>query len=1173
MKRYSIHKIAGLLLLSLISVQTFGQTEYTRGIGIYPGRPQEGYIPQLVSDNTYRNIALNRAMYQSPSYDYNLTAQLLTDGIIDRTPVFLEVLTPQGNLPKREREWSIDGGEYSRNILSGGQTYLSYIMHGYGITFDQVAVCMQVAYQEKEATKGHKIFLRDIKTGKIRNLSAGDDLPGKRAQWLVHSDPNKQTGEATLPFQNIEMKVDMDEPWTVSNLSLEMQMAGAAYWTVFEVKFFLNGKEVSLLPSNHFCSMWMSDNTPQQWVYVDLGNPSDIHEIIPYWVSKPRTGSIQVSDDAEQWRTITKLGGDSVYRCREHARYVRLLFDESSNTPYALSELVVMGRGGTKTIPCEAPKASSGKLLLNGGAWKLCRASQVTGITGEQLSSPGYDDSQWIIATVPATVVTSYVNNGALPNPNYDNNLFLQSESYFRSNFWYRRTFTLPEEFSKKHVILNFDGINWKANIYLNGKKIDRIEGAFMRGKTDITDHLLPGENILAVEVICNDNYAAVKEKNEVNTDFNGGTLGADNPTFHATVGWDWISTLRGRDMGIWNDVYLTAKGSVEVSDPLVSSTLNLPDTLATLTPRVFVTNHEQTAIEGTLRMWVGNIRCEKNVRLTPGEKREVVFSPNDYPQLKDRRLRLWWPNGYGAPYRYEAGCSFMVDGEQTDAIRFYTGIRDVRYQDKDTALKIFVNGKRFIPLGGNWGFSENHLNYRAREYDIAVGYHRDMNFTMIRNWVGQTGDEEFYDACDRYGIMVWQDFWLANPADGPDPKDEEMFVRNAKDYVYRIRQHPCIALYCGRNEGYPPAMLNEQLKDLVAQQHPGMLYIPSSADDGVSGHGPYSALTAKEYFNKATPKLHTERGMPNVMTFEGLSRTLRKEHLWPQNNFWGQHDFTMQGAQKGSTFNLLTEQALGASSDAAEFTAKAQWINYNGYRAMYESNHQTRSGLLIWMSHPAFPSMTWQTYDYYFEPTAAYFACKKACEPLHMQWNAATDSIQLVNLYVDNCKTMTATAEILDMYGKPVWKQTMKVRPMADSTTNLMLLPKERLTTDVGFVRLSLTDLHSKSLYNNIYVFGKEENNYQALNNLPKTAIKQTIQSRGNTSMRVALKNTGKVPALMVRLNLVGEDGEQILPVHYSDNYFHLMPGEEKWVDISWKKEDARGMDVSVQVSGYHQR
>ncbi|MBQ3827590.1 MAG: beta-glycosidase, partial [Prevotella sp.] len=381
-----------------------------------------------------------------------------------------------------------------------------------------------------------------------------------------------------------------------------------------------------------------------------------------------------------------------------------------------------------------------------------------------------------------------------------------------------------------------------------------------------------------------------------------------------------------------------------------------------------------------------------------------------------------------------------------------------------------------------------------------------------------------------------------------------------------------CIALYCGRNEGYPPATLNEQLKDLVAQQHPGMLYIPSSADDGVSGHGPYSALTAKEYFKKATPKLHTERGMPNIMTFEGLSRTLRKEHLWPQNNIWGQHDFTMQGAQKGSTFNLLTEQALGASSDAADFTAKAQWINYNGYRAMYESNHQTRSGLLIWMSHPAFPSMTWQTYDYYFEPTAAYFACKKACEPLHLQWNAATDSIQLVNLYVDNCKTMTATAEILDMYGKPVWKQTMKVRPMADSTTNLMLLPKERLTTDVGFLRLSLTDQHSKSLYNNIYVFGKEENNYQSLNNLPKTTIKQTIQSKGNTSMRVALKNTGKVPALMIRLNLVGEDGEQILPVHYSDNYFHLMPGEEKWVDISWKKEDARGMDVCVQVSDYHQ-
>lgn len=1160
-----------LFLILLFSEQSMAQTVYTRGIGVYPGRPQECYAPQLVTDTTYRNIALNRMVYQSSSYDYNLTGQLITDGIIDKEAVFLEVLTPSGNLPKREREWSIDGGEYSRNIVMGEKSFLHYLMHGYQVTFDKVTVIMQVAYEEGKATEGHRILLRNNETEMIRELSVGDGLPGKKARRLVHSDPNKQTGEATLPMQNVELTVTMDESWTTGDLTLDLQMPGAVYWTVYEVKFFLHDKEVeNILPSNYFSSLWMSENNLQQWVYVDLGNTADIQKIIPYWLNKPNRGFVQVSDDALQWRTIASFSDVSVYECNEHARYVRLLMEESSHPYHALRELVVMGRGGVKSVACDSPGISDGQLSLNGGPWKLCRASQLTGVTGEQLSSPGYDDTQWITATVPATVVTSYVNNGTLPNPNYDDNLFLQSESFFRSNFWYRRAFEVPETFRNKRVFLNFDGINWKANIFLNGQKIDRIEGAFMRGKTDVTDYLKPGENMLVVEMVCNEHYAAVKEKNEVNTDFNGGLLGADNPTFHATVGWDWISTIRGRDMGIWNDVYLTAKGDVTMSDPFIQSTLNLPDTLATLTPRVMVINHVDTAVEGILRMWMGNIRCEKKVRLSPKENVEVVFSPKDYPQLKDRRLRLWWPNGYGEPYLYKAGFEFVGNGESTDAVRFRHGVRDVRYQDEGTALKIFVNGRRFIPLGGNWGFSENHLNYRAREYDIAVDYHRDMNFTMIRNWVGQTGDEEFYEACDRHGIMVWQDFWLANPSDGPDPQDEQMFLMNAKDYVYRIRQHPCIALYCGRNEGFPPASLNEPLKATVAKQHPGMLYIPSSADGGVGGHGPYSALTQREYFSKPMVKLHTERGMPNVMTCEGLSRTLREEHRWPQNNYWGQHDFTMQGAQKGADFNKLTEKAFGQSADAKEFTEKAQWINYNGYRAMYESNHLTRSGLLIWMSHPAFPSMTWQTYDYYFEPTAAYFASKKACEPLHLQWNAATDSIQLVNLYVVNKIMMTATAEILDMYGKLVWKKTMKVLPDTDTTVNLFPLPKMNITTDVCFLRLTLTDKHGKKVSENMYVVGKEENNYQALKQLPKASIQKAVQRVGDTSMTVTIKNTSKVPALMIRLNLRGSDGEQILPVYYADNYFHLMPGEIRKIRVSWKKEDTRGKEVSIDVNVY---
>jgi hypothetical protein len=161
-----------------------------------------------------------------------------------------------------------------------------------------------------------------------------------------------------------------------------------------------------------------------------------------------------------------------------------------------------------------------------------------------------------------------------------------------------------------------------------------------------------------------------------------------------------------------------------------------------------------------------------------------------------------------------------------------------------------FINGRRFVARGGNWGFSEDLLRYRAREYDAALRYHRDMNFTMIRNWVGQTGDDAFYEACDRYGIVVWQEFWLANPWDGPDPDDPAMFLRNVRDTVLRIRNHPSIGLYCGRNEGYPPAVLDDGIRHALGELAPGSHYISDSADGVVGGGGPYWSDAAEILFH-----------------------------------------------------------------------------------------------------------------------------------------------------------------------------------------------------------------------------------------------------------------------------------------------------------------------------------
>ncbi len=1196
-------KVFLLAILLALSSSARADEDPSRGIGIYPGNPAECFAPTLVGDTTFRNLALNRRAWHSSSHDYNLTAQLVTDGYTTSKLGFWWVETSEGPLPKYDRESCIDGNEYSRNSLSGPHPWIHFLWN-HTTLFDSLNISVQVVYDDSKAIGGYRIRISDDDDRHCLFVEEGDDLPGELLPYRVHSDPNKQTESTLMAVRRLAIgcRLNQQTVGTVDDLLLHFDMEGAALWSITEVRAFYRGQRVDLMPSSQFCSAWMSDGGGEQWVTVDLGRCSEINQLKAFWLMAPAQWQVELSDDNQDWTTISSLNdttlaahqADRRCLCLEktavvnlpqpvYGRYVRVRATaDNCLQRYALSELEVWGRGGlvAQEHPVEGWRAD-GTYSLNGGAWRLRHEWTNYGGLMEQLSQEDTSEGRsfgGIVATVPATVLTSYLNVEAIPDPNYDDDLMMISESFFRQPFIYRTTFQVPDELlSRRHVMLHFDGINWKADVWLNGHCLGRIEGAFHRGLFDATRWLKAGNNVLAVRIVNNQNYGGVKEKTSLNTGFNGGILGADNPTFHASVGWDWISTVRGRNMGIWNDVYLSANDGVSIGDPLLLSKVEDvkgADGTATMTPTVVVRNHTDSLQQIGLRGWIGDIQFERPVALQPYEEREVAFSPDDFPQLKNRQMHLWWPNGYGIPYLYKAGfeitshLSPLTSHLETERLEYRAGIRQVTYSDTLTALKLYINGRRFVPLGGNWGFSEHNLSYRGREYDIAVDYHRQMNFTMIRNWVGQTGDDEFYEACDRNGIMVWQDFWLANPSDGPDPDDELMFMRNATDYLKRIRRHPCIALYCGRNEGYPPATLNEQLRQLVGDSHPDMVYIPSSADDGVGGHGPYNALPIKEYFRRPMAKLHTERGMPNVMNYESLCRTLRPEHLWPQNNFWGQHDFTMKGAQRGETFNELVKNMFGWPDDAKTFTQWAQWVNYEGYRAMFESNNLTRSGLIIWMSHPAFPSMVWQTYDYFFDPTAAFFACKKACEPLHVQWNALTDSVELVNTRGGTHRKLRVGMEIYDMNGQLLKQQQKKVRTHEDSTLRCMKVKQPKWLTDVWFLRLVAKDEQGNTLSENTYVRSADDQSWQALLSLPKAHIATTIQWE-KESCRAILRNDSPYPALMLRLNLKSEDGEQILPVSYSESYFHLMPGEEKTVTIRWNISDTRGSQPMLHLSG----
>ena len=1162
--------------------------KYNRGIGIYPGNPDEDFSPVLTTDKSYRNIALNRAVYNSSSYDYCLTGQLVTDGIVeDCVPQYFVMETSKGADVRREREWLIDQHPYTRFYLHGNKAYINIeLRNGWRETIDEIKGDMLVSYLTENADGSHKVSISISTDGEkwenIRTIE-GRQLIGTESRPIRHTDPDKAyaLGNQLLPTRRFNLNTELPQPMEFSFIRIELEMKGAEQWIGSDINFYRNGELLSLVPSKHFNSTWMSLGKESEWLYVDLGNKARFDKVVLKWLQKPLSATIQVSDDASIWKDIAEAAvGESLYetiQAKGKGRYIRVLMNGNGEKPFMLTEMEVWGKGGITAIPKPSPSPEDNEIALSGGNWKLIRADQ-TDNDGHKISSSDYDDHNWLVATVPGTVLTSFVNLGAVPDPDYADNIFNISDSYFQSDFWYRTEFEMPENFMAGLTWLEFDGINWKAEIYLNGNYLGRMDGAFTRGRFDISEKAHAGRNTLAVRIIKNKNAGSVKEKNENDTGTNGGMLGYDNPTFHASIGWDWISTIRGRNIGIWNDVRITREGAVSLDSPYVETQLPLPDTTsAILTPEVIVKNNSSAPVCGLLSGHIGEIRFEKAVELAPSQERVVRFSPEEYPELKVDNPKLWWPNGYGEQNLYASGFSFSVNGDISDRTEFNVGIRQVEAKEIDEVLFLYINGRRFIGRGGNWGFSENNLRYRAREYNIAIEYHADMNFTIMRNWVGQTGDMELYEACDRYGIMVWQDFWLANPYDGPDPSDNTMFLANAEDMVKRIRRYPSMVIYCGRNEGFPPEELDKGLRELIKEWHSDLYYIPSSADGSVSGHGPYWALTHKGYFTypAGNTKFHSERGMPSVMTYESMCRTFSEEAMQPKCLLWGQHDYTLKGAQRASSFNEIIENGYGEAKSVKEFSENAQFVNYDGYKGMFESRSINRKGLLLWMSHPAWPSMTWQTYDWYFEPNGSYFGCKKGAEPLHIQWNPAEDVIEVVNYNAGTQNGLKAKALLMNMDGTIVWENECEVDSDEDSTIKCFDVEYPAELSEVHFIKLYLTQ-NGKVLSDNFYINGKEYGNHRALKDISKAEIKSKLSvsrcNDGTWTGTITLENRSEVPAIMIRLNVVGrKDGEQILPMFYEDNYFSMMPGEKKTVSLRWYDADTRGNTPKVKITGYN--
>ena len=809
---------------------------------------------------------------------------------------------------------------------------------------------------------------------------------------------------------------------------------------------------------------------------------------------------------------------------------------------------------------------------------------------GRVLSATTYQPDGWYKATVPGTVLTTLVDNGVYAEPLYGENNRPEKnpESLCHTDWWYRTVVDIPQSYAGKNIWLNFDGINYSADVWVNGRRVGPIKGAFIRGTFDITPYVKAGEKAAIAVCISPQPHTGTPSEHTMGTV--GGPCGGvgrlDGPTFGCSNGWDWLSGIRDRNSGLWQGVHLSATGGVVVKDPLITTDLPLPRTdEAAVTVQAAIQNITDKPQEGVLKGSFGDTHFEKRVTLQPYSTSTICFSPDEYPQLTVKHPKLWWPNGLGEPSLYTLHLAFEQQGAVSDARDVNFGIREITYSVPGSAnLALSVNGVRVFCKGGNWGMDEALKRIPRERLEAQIRLNRQANFNMLRNWGGQSTSDDFYDLCDKYGMLVWDEFFQFNNA---DPIDHDLYMANVRDKVLRTRNHPSIAVWCGRNEAYPPKYLDDAVRFLLAEIDPSRHYQPNSGGGlGCNSGGPYEwqypvdyyCFDEKKNFNK-NETFKTEIGAMSVPTLESILGMMPEQDWDGITDAWAEHNFTSAGGR--NLLKTMTKR-YGKVANVADFVRKAQMMNYEGHRAMYEGRMGQMftpvQGILLWMSVAAQPSFVWQIFHYDLEPNASFFALRKACEQVHIQLNERSGgTVQVVNHLPSPVNAAKACIAIYNLDGSVALEKEYAVNAAPCAVTSLGAVEWPEDVSDVHFVKAELKDSEGRLLSDNFYWRSrqKEPADLSALASMQTVKLSAKAAYKcddGKMEMQVTLRNPGKSIALMAHLQLHrAKSGKRVLPVYYSDNYVSLAPGESKTITIEAVEKDLEGEQPLVLVDGWN--
>ncbi len=874
--------------------------------------------------------------------------------------------------------------------------------------------------------------------------------------------------------------------------------------------------------------------------------------------------------------------------------------------------------------------------------WTLIDAPSVAA-DGAAISRPDFDAKAWSAATVPGTVLTTLVDRGVYPDPDHGLNNTLIPESLNKQDYWYRSAFEAPADLAGKRLLLTFKGINYAAEIWLNGQKLGAMKGAFIRGQFDVSQALNPGAiNVVAVKVSPPPHPGIAHEESlTAGVGENGGMMALDGPTFIASEGWDWIPSVRDRNTGLWQDVTLRATGQARLGDAQVVTTLpkveNRQADVEIIAP---VENLGDAPARITVAAAFDDVRVEKTVLAPPGLS-EARFTPAEFPALSVRNPKLWWPNGYGAPNLHTLTLTASLEGQASDQTRLRFGMRQITYElslmnpsghlrrvevdfakarqlgqditdgshqglrkipdgwatsltaqgDASAAVRdvpdtgltpylvIKVNGRRIAARGGNWGMDDWRKRVDRARLEPYFRLHREAGLNIIRNWVGQNTEEAFYDLADENGLLILNDFWASTQDYQLEPQDVPLFLANAADVIKRFRNHPSIALWFGRNEGVPQPILNEGLETLVHDLDSTRWYTGSSNRVNLQNSGPYNYREPDTYFSDHAKGFSVEVGTPSFPTLEAFKAAVPEADRWPISDSWAYHDWHPTGNGAVKTFLDAMAAKLGPADSLEDFERKAQLMNYETHRAMFEGMNAElwtkSSGRLLWMTHPAWPSTMWQIYSHDYDTHAAFYGVKTAAKTVHVQMSPTDHGLALINnssLPLDKAKLR---ARVFALDGRLLSDHTVLASAKADSlgsggTLDLdAALSAERAV----IVRLDLSSTQGLGLDENLYWIAKDAAGSRKLAAMTPQAValKTTRRVEGEEAvLMVEVQNTGAAPVLNLKLTLTDSVGRPVLPAYYSDNYVSLTPGEKRTVAVRYpagaaaKALNLRGWNVT---------